>query len=153
MTLVYGTQLKSLADATQVGEEAVARHSHYYTDTPGWLFRVEAVRYSCLDGDGDIYGTTAPALELFAFPVKRWTPCGATLRDIWSGARERFVDLRPDAKQWASRTPEEAVRQLLGRRRRQDWVLSRKLDRCREEMDLCKIFLERGLQPLAAPFT
>lgn len=145
MGLAYGTKIKSLADATQAGEEAVARHSHYYTDTPGWLFRVEAVRYSTATltvWGGEEYGTTAPALELFAFPVKRWTPCGATLRDIWSGARERFVDLRPDAKQWASRTPEEAVRQLLARRRRQDWVLSRKLDRCRDEMRLCEAFLK-----------
>ena len=157
MSLSYGTKVPSRADLTQAGAAAVAQHSHYYADAPGWVFRAELVRYSAVtltEWGGEEYYTTAPTLELFAFPVRRFTPCGATLKDIWSGARERFVDLRPAAKQWASRTPEEAVRQLLRRRRRQDWVLSRKLDRCRADIQQCESFLrgrdELGLQPMTA---
>lgn len=145
MGLAYGSKLEYFPNLEAAGRHAV--DTAYYSSgsrAVGFLFRVEGVSYSMLTGDGDRYGSTGPSLELFAFPVRRFTPCGATLLDVWSGARERFVDLRPNAKQWASRTPEEAVRQLLERRRRQDWILSRKLDRCREEMLMCKIFLKKG---------
>ena len=68
------------------------------------LWRVEAVRYSqCVDPEAERYETTPPRLELFGLTVLRFTPHGATLHEM-SGARRRWVDLRPDAKQYASRT-------------------------------------------------
>lgn len=116
---------------------AIERHSHYYTDAVGWLLRAQLRRYSyTIDADREEYGTTAPQLELYAFPVVRWTPCGATIRDIWSrgGTSTRFCDLRDGRKQYASRTAQEAVRQLVGRRRRMIWVLSKKVERAQEDI-------------------
>ena len=98
---------------------------------PDTLFRIEAVSYAAIapyadpvTGDGEWY-TTKPKLEVSAYPVAKWTEHGATLK-IWSGARPKWVDLRP-GKQWASRTIEEAVRQFEQRRARQIWILQRQL--------------------------
>ena len=141
--LAYGVRVNPGDDLDAKGAEAIARHSHYYTDVPGWLIRAEAVRYSgcsLTEYDGEEYYVTDPAVELFAFPVKRYTPCGATLRDIWSGARERFVDLRP-GKQWASRTAREAVQQLVDRRKRQQWILNKQLRRAMDDAHVARIVL------------
>lgn len=150
----YGTVIKrgAILEAETAARE---RHSHYY-EPVGWLYRVEANRYSgcSLDvNDCENYYVTSPRLEAFAFPVERWTPCGATLKGIWSGARLRWVDLRPGAKQWASRTVEEAIRQLGERRRRQLWVLGKQVRRAEEEKHLAELFLQNDdslLQPLIA---
>lgn len=120
--------------------EAIERHSHYYTETTDWLFRAEANRYSyTVDADREEYGITAPSIELFAFPVLRRTPCGATIRDIWGDIRagcsdSRFVNLSGQTKQYASNTAEEAVRELAERRRRQLWVLRKKIARAEEDL-------------------
>lgn len=137
MGLHYGTPLRDFADTTAAQEAAIARRSHFYPDPVGLLFRVEACRYAyVVNAEYDEWGTTDPRLELFAFPVKRFTPHGATLKNIWAGAKERWVDLRPDAKQWASRTAADAIEQFARRREAQIFILNRQLARARRELEL-----------------
>lgn len=144
----HGTPLRDFVDAAAAQEAAIAKHSHFYTDPVGWLIRVEACRYSyILNAEYDEYGTTDPRLELFAFPVKRFTKHGATLNNIWSGARKRWVDLRPDAKQWASRTAADAIEQFADRRRRQLWILGKQIGRARNEL----LLAEQSRQPTEHP--
>lgn len=106
------------------------------------VWRVEAVRYSAcsLDVNGcENYYTTAPRLELFGFRVLRWTQHGATLDRTVSQSgigRNKWVDLRPGAKQWASRTPSDALSQFANRRRRQLYILERQMRRARDELNL-----------------
>lgn len=135
MGLHFGTPLRDFADAAAAQEAAIAKHSRFYTDLPGWLIRVEACRYAyVVNAEYDEWGTTDPRLELFAFPVKRFTEHGATLKNIWAGAKERWVDLRPGAKQWASRTAADAIEQFADRRRRQLWILGKQIERARNEL-------------------
>lgn len=137
----YNTPVGTDGFAAEV--EAIRRHSHHYTDAAGWLFRADTVRYSyTVDADREHYGTTAPRIELRAYPVVRWTPKGATLRDIWGGGGTRWTTLGAYCKQYASRTARDAVAQLLERRRRQLWVLSRKIDHAEEDRCLAEMWLE-----------
>lgn len=143
MRLSYGTSLRDHATIEGAEEAAIARHSHYYRDVPGWLIRADVVRYSyTVDADREEYGLTSGQIELWACPVLRWTQHGATMKDIWTGSRQRWVDLRPGAKQWASRTAIEAVAQLDERRRRQIYVLQRKLDRAQEDLQIIQSLLD-----------
>jgi len=57
--------------------------------------------------------------------------------------------LRAGAKQWASRSVREAIEQLQERRRRQIWVLERKLSRARDDHYLAERTLLQS--PLAGP--
>lgn len=142
MRLAYGIALRDHATIEGAEAAAIARHSHYYTDVAGWLIRADVVRYShTVDADREEYGITSGQIELWAFPVERWTQHGATMKDIWSGSRRRWVDLRPGAKQWASRTALEAVAQLDERRRRLIYVLERKLDRARDDRQIVQSLL------------
>lgn len=143
MRLTYGIALRDHATIADAEEAAIARHSHYYTDVAGWLIRADVVRYSHTVADSDEYGLTDGQIELWAFPVERWTQHGATMKDIWSGSRLRWVDLRPGAKQWASRTALEAIAQLAERRRRLIYVLERKLDRARDDRQIVHSLLEQ----------
>lgn len=100
------------------------------------LWRVEAVSYSTvIDAEREEYGSTAPRLELFLVSIKHWTPCGARLLS-WRSYGPVWVDLRSGAKQWASRTPEEALRQFELRRRKQINILKRQLLRAERELVL-----------------
>ena len=101
------------------------------------LYRIVAQRYSyVIDADREEYGTTAPQLEIRAYRVVKWTEHGATL-DVWSGARRKWVDLRPTrAVQWASRTPEDALEHY---RKRKEWrvhYIERDLRKARAELSL-----------------
>lgn len=109
----------------------------------GVLYRVEAVSYSyVIDADREEYGSTAPRLELFGYAVRNWTEHGATLEYSWSRCRRRWVDLRPGAKQWASRTARKAVEHFAERRRRQLYILARQ-QRCAEfELKLANAALD-----------
>ena len=101
------------------------------------LWRVEAVSYSYIvDAEHDEYGSTDPRLEVFSIPVLRWTLHGATLvRRV--GVRNQWVDLRPNASQWASRTPADALEQFRLRRQRQLYVLRKQIARAERELALC----------------
>jgi hypothetical protein len=140
MTRAYGTpvRLDDLEEATVLAQQRLAGDG----DEVGVLFRVEAVRYAAVsypaycDGHGEWY-TTDPRLEVHAYWVNNWTEHGATLRHTEPRSfRPKWVDLRPGAKQWASRDVAEAVRQFAERRRRQIYVLERQLARAMRELAL-----------------
>lgn len=152
MGFAYGTPISRYTSLEEAGAATITKHSHYYyADAPGWLLRAEAVSYSyAVDADREEYGSTAPAIELWAFPVDRFTPLGATLQNIWSGARKRWVDLRP-GKQWASRTAEEAVQQLADRRKRQLYILARQTRRAEFEVELAQRALARNANHVEGP--
>lgn len=149
MGMAYGTKVHQYKTLDEAGAAAIAKHSHYYTDPAGWVLRAEAVSYATSDEWGE-YRSTGSAIELFAFPVERWTPCGATIKPIWgSGPGSRgWVDLRPYRKQWASRTARDAIEQLKLRRVRQAYILKRQLARAETEQALADAALselKRGL--------
>lgn len=143
--LAYGTKVDyqtSLADVERILRE---QHQRAYDQPVEVLFRAEVVRYSrVIDADREEYGVTGGQVEFFAFVVKNWTPLGATLLHEWSGSRRRWVDLRPNALQWASRTALEALEMLKHRRNRQRYVLNRKLERCDEDIFIVNSELERA---------
>lgn len=151
MSMHYGVSLHHYTDLSVAEAEADARdkHARYYTDAVGWLYRCVANSYATADEWGD-WRSTGPRLELFAFPVVRWTPKGAWIKDI-HGRRPLNVLVglsNPHHKQYASRTALEAVDQLRERRRRQVWVLGRQLARAQEEMAMCEKVANRGCNPL-----
>jgi hypothetical protein len=134
----------------QLAADAIARHSHYYTDAAGWLLRADTQRYSyVVDADREEYGVSDPRVEVRAYPVVRWTPCGATIRDIWGrgGTDTRFCDLRDGRKQYASRDIHEALCQLVERRRRQLWVLARKTARAEEDIQCARVLINSACNP------
>jgi len=135
--MAYGTKIRDFA--TIEDAERHALDSAYFPQggACGWVYRVEAVSYSyVIDADYEEYGSTGPELEIIAYRVRNWTQHGATLDGLYSGAKLKWVDLRPGGKQWASRTAREAVEQFLARRKRQMWVLSGQLDRAKYEAGL-----------------
>lgn len=113
---------------------ALAFFANWPAGPPPLLWRVEAVSYATpVDRyESDEWTSTPPRLELFYCSVKKWTPHGATLYE------GRWVDLRPDRKQWASRTPAEALAQFAERRRRQIHILERQLRRAKAELHLAE---------------
>jgi hypothetical protein len=131
MGRAYGYAIDANAGLDHAQAKVLAR------TIPGdYLFRVEAVSYSyTVDADREEYGSTDPRLEAFALEVLRFTEHGATLREM-SGARNRWVNLRPGAKQYASRTVAEAVEQFASRRRAQIYILRRQLARAERELAL-----------------
>lgn len=154
MGLAYGTALKRDGGFEGAEQKARDRHAHYYTDAPGWLYRAEAVSYAAISpwadeitGDGEWYSTD-PSVEIFAYPVLRYTPCGATIRNIWRDGT-KWVNLEPGAKQFASRTAKEAVEALRQRRKAQVYILGKQMRRAQREIDLCDQVLSQT--PLAMP--
>ncbi|HET8729513.1 MAG TPA: hypothetical protein VFM34_00170 [Moraxellaceae bacterium] len=148
MSLHYGTKLTQHPSLEAAAEAAIARHSHYHTDVAGWLLRAEAVSYAVSDEYGD-YVSSRPGIELFAFPVVRWTPCGATILPIWGHRTRSWVRLDNPGNQWASRTAREAIRQLMLRRKRQQYILQRQLARAKEEEHLASCAINwRDVEPV-----
>lgn len=131
MGMAYGQPLKWDGATFNFDEAQSAAMRHNIAGTEA-LWRVEAVRYSYIaDAESERYDVTDPKLELFLVSVRRWTSHGARL---YSG---RWVDLRDGAKQWASRTPAQALDQFALRRERQIYILERQLARARNELALC----------------
>lgn len=107
-------------------------------ETPDLVWRIEAVSYSACSIDqfgGENYYSTDPRLELFGIPVVRWTEHGATVNH----AGRTWTDLREGNKQWASLTPADALKEFAERRRRQIYILERKLRRARLELGLTNL--------------
>lgn len=110
-------------------------------DLAGWyrgdaiLYRVTAQSYAvCVDPDRDRYVSSDPRLELNGYRIKRVTPAGYWI-DGPHG--ERWVRTNsPGGKEFASRTPEEALRQFIERRRAQIRIVERQLTRARAELAL-----------------
>lgn len=144
MGRAYGTPVTWPVDEGSIRRAALGR-----LPRGEYLFRVEAVSYSyTVDADREEYGTTDPRLEVFALEVLRWTEQGATLRET-TGARNRWVNLQPGAKQYASRTVAEAVEQFASRRRAQIYILQRQLRRAERELALTQPCVV-GLAPAPA---
>lgn len=147
--MAYGTKLAYFATIEDAERHALdCAYCPQGASPCGFLYRVEAVSYSyIIDADYEEYGSTAPALELQAYRVRNWTTYGATL-SIYSGARPKWVDLRPGAKQWASRSAREAVEQFAARRKRQLYVLEGQMLRARYELQLAEGLRMTGAQPI-----
>lgn len=140
MGKAYGTPVPQTIDGPQVAAaERTALDTldrSYRGCPPDVLWRIEAVSYShCVDPDADRYESTPPRLELFALPVHKWTPYGATLEE-YSGCRRRWVRMDDNAKQYASRTPLKALWQFKRRRRAQIRILRAQLARAERELAL-----------------
>lgn len=135
--MAYGTKLLDHSSIEAAQSAAYERSRQYMpVSAVGVLYRVSAVSYAVSDGWGD-YISSGPGLELDVYPVAHWTPCGARLHYAErAGADGKWVDLRPRAKQWASRTAREALEQFLARRKGQLHILGRQLRRAQEEHDL-----------------
>lgn len=140
MTMHYGVPLQWSRggwDFAAAQGKALARQAPGI----GFVYRIEAVCYSGCSIDqngGENYYLTAPKLELFAFPIVRWTEHGATIAyPAVPGGRDKWVDLRPDAKQWASTTVGGALEEFRKRRERQLYILKRQVGRAERELALC----------------
>lgn len=97
------------------------------------LWRCEARCYSyTIDADRDEYGVTDPRLEMTWWIVKRWTPCGARLEC----GKYVNLDKSISRREWASRTPAEALESFRARRKRQIGILENQVHRAKAELAL-----------------
>lgn len=99
------------------------------------LWRVDAKSYSyVVDPEQEIYGVTAPRLEMTWWKVARWTRCGARLE--WG----KFVilDDKISRRRWACRTQAEALASYIARRERQISLLKGQLRYAEQELALAK---------------
>jgi hypothetical protein len=93
------------------------------------LYRCEAKRYSVvIDADADLYGVSAPRLEVTWWQVEHRTPKGA-----WAAGR--FV-LLTAYKKWAAETEAEAIRDFVARKRKQIRILAAQLQSAERELAL-----------------
>lgn len=99
------------------------------------LWRCEARSYSyVIDADTDTYGSTAPVLEMHWHPVKRWTRTGARLEN----GKLVFLQKGVTNRQWASRTPAEALVSFTERRKRQVRILKRQLEYAQYQVQIAE---------------
>lgn len=141
MGMAYGVKLTGLDRDSLEAASVLAQQRLPMDGTEvGVLFRVEAVRYAgctLTEYDTEDYYVTDARLEVFPFAVQRFTEHGATLcYTELAGGRHKWVDLRKDAKQWASRSVTDAVAQFADRRKRQIYILNRQLARAQAELAL-----------------
>jgi hypothetical protein len=68
---------------------------------------------------------------LHEFDVVRETPCGAWIQHSYG--KKRFINLRC-VKQWASKTPEEAKKNFLARKKRQISILEHQLQDAKDSV-------------------
>ena len=137
--MAYHPKLKrDLSNLEEEAKEAEKYHSNepgtinrIPGEIVGYLYRVYDQRYSTCSFSTvghEEYGLTDLQLEIEAFPVKKWTPTGATLwkkitlRGEEEGKRHKHVRLG-GRKEFASRTPQRAIEQFRGRRLRQIEIL------------------------------
>lgn len=99
------------------------------------LWRADAQRYSyVVDAELEIFGTTAPRLELTWWRVAKRTRCGARL----DTGRFVYLDDSITRRRWASPTPEEAIASFIARRKRQIMLLKGQLAYARQELALAE---------------
>ena len=97
------------------------------------LWRCEARSYSyVIDPETERYGSTSPVLEIHWHRVKHWTRTGARL----ANGRLVFLNKQVTNREWASRTPAEALASFKARRERQIRILSRQLEYAKLELAL-----------------
>lgn len=102
--------------------EAAVRASRWHPEREdlGYAYRVIDATYStCIDPDGDVYGSSTQ-LEIIAFPIVKKTDSGFR---IWRGGSKELPETRWVSfawnKSWASLTPEGAVKDYIARKKRQ----------------------------------
>lgn len=103
------------------------------------LWRAEARRYSYIvDADSEIYGVTEPEIELYWYEVKHWTK-GGNARLYTGGGKLVYLGKHSGTqRQWASRTPQEAIQSLIARRQRQIKILKGQLLYAETELALAE---------------
>lgn len=105
------------------------------------LWRCEARRYSVvIDPEAEVYGTSAPRLEMTWWSIKRRTPKGARLNV------GTFVNLTA-VKRWACNTQAEALESFKARKRKQISILSYRLREAEGDLALaekCNDFAAEG---------
>jgi hypothetical protein len=110
-------------DLTGAAERACDRSakSHGYDIVGGFAYRVIDNSYAyVVDAEYDEWGSRTQ-LEIVAFPVVKVTPTGFRICRGCRGRDEpetRFIS-EQWTKQWASRTPEDALKSYIARRKRQ----------------------------------
>jgi hypothetical protein len=105
------------------------------------LWRCEAKRYSVvIDAEREIYGSSAPQLEMRWFPVVRRTPHGAWIDGNGIGEL-RFIKLTAN-KRFAVNTQKEAIESYKARKEVQKKILQGQLDSLEEELTLVDLILE-----------
>jgi hypothetical protein len=96
------------------------------------MWRCEARRYSVvLDAEAEIYGTSAPRLNMTWWRVKHRTPKGARL-EIGT-----FVNLSA-TKKWANVTQELALADFKARKRKHISILTHRLREAEQELKLAE---------------
>lgn len=97
------------------------------------LWRCEARSYSyTIDPETERYGSTSPVLEMHWYIVKHWTLTGARLEN----GKLVFLNKHVTNRQWASRTPAEALVAFKERRKRQIRILKNQLQTAEYELAL-----------------
>ena len=140
---VYETEIRryerdALAKAVQ---EACTRSLKWHDDPGelGFAFRVVDNSYS---------GSTTK-LEIIAFPVVKATPTG--FRILRGGSDEhpetRWISHSWN-KQWASRTPEDALRSYIARRKKMARIYEGRAQVARQMADRAEYVLQKETHPL-----
>lgn len=149
---VYETEIRryeqdALAKAVQ---EACTRSLKWHDDPGelGFAFRVVDNTYSSLDEWDEAHSRTA--LEIIAFPVVKETETG--FRICRSSPRRGPGETRWIAKawnkQWASRTPEDALRSYIARRKKMARIYEARAQTARSLADRAEYFLQKDTHPL-----
>ena len=144
MGLAYGIKfnMKIAGDLDRAQAEADKKfYQTKHEEHAGIAYRVEAVRYAghnpyATPHGGEDY-ITDPCLELFTFNITHNTPKGFMLENQGTvSSNRRWVPDDKYAKQWASRTPEQALDQFRTRRQLQIRILKKQLARAEKELSL-----------------
>lgn len=148
---VYETEIRryeqdALAKAVQ---EACTRSLKWHDDPGelGFAFRVIDNDYSSVDEWEDVHVSTK--LEIIAFPVIKETETGFRIK---RGVRRERPETRWIAKawnkQWASRTPEDALRSYIARRKKMARIYEARAQAARSMADRAEYLLQKETHPL-----
>lgn len=154
MKWVYQTPIRvGYKDALDVAvREAIERASKWHTlPYIGWAFRVDDASYSvAIDPDADYYGVSTQ-LEIVAFPILKRTDNGFRIRlGGWDGAPETTWISFAWTKQWASLTPEGALRDFVARRNKQAKIYESRANKARHLAAQAERVLAAACPPLTS---
>jgi len=106
----------------------------------GFLYRFDYKRYSYIvDAEREEYSSYA-VLELYAYPVKKWTPHGATLH-CYSGTRHKFVNLEA-TKRFAWKTVDEALESFIARKKKEISIYESRIAEALRGIEAAESFYE-----------
>lgn len=102
-------------------------------------WRAEVRRYSVvIDPDAELYGVSAPQLELRWYVVSKHTPKG-----FWAGGR--FV-LNTATKRWANLSEEEAIKSCIARIAKHKSILEHRVKRLDADLACATAALDTAQQ-------